>query len=121
FVWLCAAMVGGGMAWIALMSSFNTAAQTAVPAWVRARALAVYLLVFQGSMAAGSAVWGAVAAQMGVTTALLWAACGLVVGLAVIGHYRIGGEVVDLTPSLHWPEPTMAGAPRPEDGPVLVT
>jgi MFS family permease len=120
-VWLCAAMAGGGMAWVALMSSLNTAAQIAVPAWVRARALAVYLLALQGSMAAGSAVWGAVAAHMGVTTALLWAACGLIVGLAVIEHYRIGGEAVDLTPSLHWPEPTMASAPRPEDGPVLVT
>jgi MFS family permease len=121
FAWVCITMAGGGIAWITLMSSFNTAAQTAVPAWVRARALAVYLLVSQGGLAAGSAVWGTVAAHVGVTTALLLAACGLVIGLAVTGYYRIGGEAVDLTPSLHWPEPTMTSAPRPEDGPVLVT
>jgi MFS family permease len=121
FVWLCAAMAGGGIAWITLMSSFNTAVQTAVPAWVRARALAAYLLVSQGGLAAGSAVWGAVATHVGTTTALLWATCGLIFGLAVTGYYRIGGEAVDVTPSLHWPEPTMMSAPRPEDGPVLVT
>jgi len=121
FVWLCVAMAGGGIAWIALMSSFNTAVQTAVPAWVRARALAVYLLVSQGGLAAGSAVWGAVAAYVGTTTALLWAACGLILGLAVTGYYRIGEEAVDVTPSLHWPEPTMTSVPRSEDGPVLVT
>ena len=121
FVWLCAAMAGGGIAWITLMSSFNTAVQTAVPAWVRARALAAYLLVSQGGLAAGSAVWGAVATHVGTTTALLWATCGLILGLAVTGYYRIGGEAVDVTPSLHWPEPTMTSAPRPEDGPVLVT
>src|SRR5713101_788903 len=121
FVWLCAAMAGGGIAWITLMSSFNTAVQTAVPAWVRARALAAYLLVSQGGLAAGSAVWGAVAAHVGTTTALLGATCGLILGLAVTGYYRIGEEAVDVTPSLHWPEPTMTSAPRPEDGPVLVT
>ena len=121
FAWLCVAMAGGGIAWISLMSSFNTAVQTSVPAWVRARALAVYLLVSQGGLAVGSALWGAVATHVGTATALLWAACGLILGLAVTGYYRIGGEAVDVTPSLHWPEPTMTGAPRPEDGPVLVT
>ena len=53
-VWL--AMVAAGMAWLAILTSLNVATQTAVPRWVRARALAVYLLVFQGGLAAGSAV-----------------------------------------------------------------
>lgn len=43
---LCTAMFAGGIAWIAMMSSLNTAAQTVVPSWVQARALGVYLLVF---------------------------------------------------------------------------
>lgn len=37
-----------GVAWIALMSSFNVAAQVVLPAWVRARGLAAYLIAFQG-------------------------------------------------------------------------
>jgi predicted MFS family arabinose efflux permease len=38
----------GGLAWLTVMSCVGFAAQVAVPAWVRARALSVYLLVFQG-------------------------------------------------------------------------
>jgi hypothetical protein len=81
-------MIAGGVSWIALMASFNVATQTAVPAWVRARALAVYLLIFQFSMAAGSFVWGTVAEYAGVSVAFLYAAIGLTGGLAVIGRYR---------------------------------
>lgn len=51
-------LIGGGMAWIAVMSSINVAAQTAVSGWVRPRALAVSLLVIQGSMAGGALLWG---------------------------------------------------------------
>src|SRR5262249_49131581 len=55
-----AAMLAGGAAWLLVMSNFNVAAQTVLPSWVRARGLVVYLLVFQGGMAAGSAGWGLV-------------------------------------------------------------
>jgi len=84
-----AAMVAGGIAWIALMSSFNAAAQTAAPEWVRARALAVYLLVFQGGMAVGSILWGALATRMGIRAALLVAVFGLIAGLMLITRYRL--------------------------------
>ena len=67
-------LVGGGMAWLAVMSSINVAAQTAVSGWVRARALAVSLLVIQGSMAGGALLWGWVASRIGVSNALLVAA-----------------------------------------------
>lgn len=43
------------------------------PEWVRARVLAVSILVFQGAMAAGSAVWGALATKTGIHAALMWA------------------------------------------------
>ncbi len=59
------AMVAGGVAWVTEMSSFNVAAQTVLPAWVRARALAAYLLVFQGGMAISSMLWGVVAEHYG--------------------------------------------------------
>ena len=39
--------------------------QTATPTWVRARALAAELLVFQGTVAVGSFVWGALAERLG--------------------------------------------------------
>ena len=107
---LCAAMLCGGVAWMTTMSSFNVSVQTVVPEWVRARALALYLLVFFGSLAAGSAAWGAAAAA------------ALLVGLAATPLFPLrGGEGLDLNPSLHWSEPTFVHEPPPEDGPVLVT
>jgi MFS family permease len=120
--WLYGILFVGGGAWIALMSSYNAAAQAAAPAWVRARALAVYLLVFQGGMAAGSALWGAMAGRTGIPIALLVSGAGLVLGLLAANRYRLaGGASLDLTPSLHWPQPAVTIEPAAEYGPVLVT
>ena len=64
FALAAVAMLAAGIAWVSEMSSFNVTAQTALPAWVRARALAVYLLVFQGGMALSSVLWGIVAGKI---------------------------------------------------------
>ena len=116
-----AAMILGGIAWITVMSSFNTAAQAAAPAWARARVLSIYLLVFMGGMAVGSAVWGAVAARFGVTSALTYAGLGLIIGIAASLRYTlIDGDELNLAPSAHWPEPVVVCEPNSEQGPVLV-
>jgi MFS family permease/quinol monooxygenase YgiN len=116
-----AAMMLGGVAWTTVMSTFNTAAQTSAPKWARARVMATYLLVFMGGMALGSAVWGVVAARVGVTKALTYAALGLIAGLAASSRYKLAGdEDLRLAPSGHWPEPFVVVEPRPEQGPVLV-
>jgi MFS family permease len=119
---LCLLLGAGGVGWITLMSSLNVAAQTAVPSWVRGRALAMYLLAFQGGMAAGSALWGYVAAHAGIPVALIAAATGLGLGLVTIAVYRLPkAEAIDLSPSLHWPAPVVATEPEAARGPVLVT
>jgi MFS family permease len=121
FAGLCLAMAVGGLAWIVIMSSLNAGAQTAVPAWVRARALAVYQLVFQGGVAFGSALWGAVASRFDLPTAFVAAALGLILGLVLTSRFRLeAGESLNLTPSLHWPEPAIVIESSPDDGPVLV-
>ena len=122
FPLLCIMMIFGGIAWMTLMSSFNISVQAIVPAWVRARVLAIYLLVFFGGMAAGSALWGAVATRIGISPTLLYAAAALILGLAAAYFFplRTGGEL-DLEPSLHWSEPVVITEPHPQDGPVLVT
>jgi len=76
------AMLLGGVAWLTVMSSFNVCAQTMPPQWMRARALAFYLLVFQGSLAVGSGVWGEVARHLGVRASLNLAAAAMIAGLA---------------------------------------
>jgi MFS family permease len=117
-VWL--AMFAAGMAWLAILTSFNVATQTAVPRWVRARALAVYLLVFQGGLAAGSALWGVVAGRVGERAALLAAAASFGLGLLAVARWRLQGiATLDLSPSVR-PEPVTVIDPEPDDGPVLV-
>ena len=116
------AMVVAGVGWMTIMATFNVGAQVAAPAWVRARALGVYMLVFQGAMAGGSALWGAVAARAGTPAALVASAVVLVAGLGGAGRWGLAeAEAVDVTPSLHWAEPAVAVEPDPDDGPVLVT
>ena len=122
-----AALVGGslffgGIAWIALLSTFNVAAQTATAAWVRARVLGVYMLSFFGGFGAGSAMWGWIAGRAGIPLTLLIAAVGLVAGLTTGIRFKLRlGENLDLTPSAHWPEPKVQGQPEAQRGPVLVT
>ena len=112
----------GGMAWISLVATFNASAQTAVPAWVRGRSLAVYMLAFQGSMAAGSATWGLLADHTSIEWALAAAALGMALALSSGLWFPLPeGEGPDLTPSAHWPGPVIALEPHAEHGPVLVT
>jgi MFS family permease len=119
---LLVAMVAGGVAWMVTMSCFNIGVQTIVPEWVRARALAIYLLSFFGSMAIGSAFWGAVAERIGMLLALRLAAGALILGLLANLFFRLRqGAELDLNPSLHWSEPTVVAALNPKRGPVLIT
>lgn len=115
-------LIGVGMAWLTITSSLNVTAQTIVPHWVQARALGVYLLVFQGGFAGGSAGWGVIAERYGERTTLLAAAGLLLLGLVTMLRWRLlTGEEMDLSPSQHWPTPELAVEPEPDDGPVLVT
>jgi hypothetical protein len=70
-----------GAAWTGTNQSFQIAVQMAAPRWVRARAIAAYLLTFQGGLAIGSAVWGVIAERAGDPVALTLAATGLATGL----------------------------------------
>jgi hypothetical protein len=54
-------MLVGGAAWINLISLINALMQNLAPDWVQARVLAIFILVYQGSFALGSATWGAIA------------------------------------------------------------
>lgn len=116
------ALLVGGAAWLSTMANLNTTAQTVLPAWVRARGLALYVLIFQTCIAAGSAVWGIAAEGLSVRIALMLAAAWLVVSLGAIRRWRLSeGDGSGLTPSLHWPQPAVVDEPDAEEGPVLVT
>lgn len=74
----------GGIAWINFTSPLNAAFQRELPAWVRARAIAIFLLAFQGSMAAGGVVWGLLADSFGVSEALSLASLCAVLGMLLV-------------------------------------
>lgn len=68
---VCAMLFVGGGAWLVVGNTNMLALQSSVPAWIRGRTLAVYLVVFQGSMAGASAAWGWVAGRIGTAEAFL--------------------------------------------------
>ncbi|WP_371055802.1 MFS transporter [Rhodosalinus sp. K401] len=118
---LMVAVFLGGLSWIAVLTSFNVSAQMALPDWVRARGLAVFLMGFFGSMALGSVIWGQVATATSVPTALLIAATGLILGLMSTRRFIVGqGESLDLAAASIWPQaPTLDPAASP-DQPAMV-
>lgn len=123
FPLLCVVMLAMGAAWIAVLSSLQIAAQLAVPGWVRARALALYIMVFAGGMALGSLAWGAVAQAGSITLALATAGIGLALSAPLALRFRLASAgQLDVTPSAHWPQPLVVGGEIAHDhGPVLVT
>jgi MFS family permease len=71
-----------GVAWIAALTTLTVAAQLLLPQWVRARGLAVFLVVLIGAQALGSLLWGVLATRFGLATSLTAAAI-LLVGAAL--------------------------------------
>ena len=109
-----------GAAWIIALTTLNATAQAILPNWVRGRALAVYLTVFNGAMAAGSLGWGFIAQEAGLSSTLLLSAAGLLLSGLVVHRVALPQGEVDLSPSNHWPEPLLAEPVAGDRGPVLV-
>jgi predicted MFS family arabinose efflux permease len=78
---VCVTLAIGGAAWTTSNQNFQIAVQMTATRRMAARAIAAYLLTFQGGQAIGSAVWGAVADQVGDPITLTLAAIGTSLGL----------------------------------------
>jgi Transmembrane secretion effector len=124
------ASVVAGASWIGVVATLTVSAQVALPDWVRARGLALYTTVFFGCLTIGSAIWGEVAALVGLPTAHFLAALGAVVAIPLTWRWKLlTGLGVDLTkrfailrtPSMHWPAPLTPQDVEQDRGPVLVT
>jgi MFS family permease len=111
-----------GISWIAALANFNVSAQVALPDWVRGRGLAMYVTVFFGTVTIGSALWGEVAALTNLRVALFVAAVGALLAIPLTWRWKLQADAgIDLSPSMHWPAPIVAGPIEPDAGPVLVT
>ncbi|ROP59646.1 putative MFS family arabinose efflux permease [Enterobacter sp. BIGb0383] len=109
-----------GFAWIAVLSTLNLGAQRSAAKWVKARALAVYLTVFFGSMTVGSAIWGQLASRFGIPFSLTVATVGMVLACATVWRWRLDKDP-DLNLDISAEE---SAVPVPEiaqdRGPVMV-
>jgi MFS family permease len=111
-----------GMAWISVANSLTLSAQVALPDWVRARGMAIYQMALMGGAAAGSLLWGQVAAWFNVPAAVAAAALFGVTVVLSLRHLMLETKAdPDYTPhALAAPlEPPQAVAD--EDGPVMTT
>jgi MFS family permease len=110
----------GGFVWSIITTANTVAAQAALPSWVRARGMSLFMMVQTGSIAVGSALWGVIA-NSDVGLAHLVAAGVLVVApvAAVRWPLTIDREI-DLT-LLPGDSPDVAMTPDAADGPVLVS
>ncbi|GAA1582065.1 MFS transporter [Actinoplanes couchii] len=116
-----AVLAAAGLAWMMLVSRMNAAMQLVLPNWVRARALAVYQVVFAGSQAVGALVWGQVASAFGLRATFLAAASLMVTGLLLVRVWPVQPrEDRDTDPAVFWPEPHLLTQPGLDQGPVLV-
>ncbi|HQA79088.1 MAG TPA: MFS transporter [Propionicimonas sp.] len=111
-----------GLGWTATVSVVVSELQLLVPGWVRARAIAVYLMAFLGTLALASPVWGLATQWIGLTEAVL-AAAALVAASAAGSYFFPFPERVypDRSPVAYWSEPAFESEPDPQAGPVLVT
>jgi MFS family permease len=88
WVFAAAGMAVFGVGWVAAFSTLQAAAQLSAPPWVRARALAIYQISYNGALAFGSFGWGWLGGWIGLTDMLLVAAIGgavAAVGVRVFG------------------------------------
>jgi MFS family permease len=115
------AMLVTGMAWISTANSLTTAAQMALPNWVRARGMSIYQMALMGGAAVGSLLWGQVA---GLTDVRIAVTASAVLGpLLLLATRRLSVEGPDEDFS---PAPVLVPADPsapigPDEGPVMVT
>ena len=114
-------MVLFGAAWISVLSTLQVNAQLVLPAWVRARGLAIYLASFTGTVAIGAVIWGRVASVVGIPLALAVAAIagavGIVLGLPLSLNKN---ESLDYSPAPPTPDPNVPYAIKEHEGPLMV-
>ncbi len=116
-------LIAGGFAWTSAMSTLNLAVQVSVPAWVQARALGAYQMIFAGGMALGGVIWGYIAEHVSTSKSLMCASVGLAVTIPLSLRFHVlRGVQPDFSPHLYsLPAPKLASEREDSDGPVRVS
>src|SRR5262249_19203429 len=112
-----------GSGWLVFISLVSALVQALAPDWAKARVLAVFILAFQGGLAAGSAVWGVVATHAGIPTAFVAAGLATIATVSMAVFAKLPEATSDTTPWNHWRLPDIMAdvAPALDQGPALVS
>ena len=111
-----------GFGWTATVATIISELQLFLPGWVRARAIAIYLMVFLGSQAVAAPIWGQVTQHLGLRVAIVAAA-------ALVAASAAGGLVLkvpesqhlDRAPLAYWGVAPVVLEPEPDAGPIVVS
>ncbi len=120
-----ATMVGlfvAGAGWLLALATFNVSVQMSAPRWVVARALSLYQMAAFSGLAAGSWLWGEVAAALSVSAALSIASA-VMLATAALGRWLPLAQTTELNLDLleSWKEPSTAVPVDARTGPVVIT
>ncbi|MGO8994007.1 MAG: MFS transporter [Polyangiaceae bacterium] len=116
---LAAAAAGAG--WLAILATSTSAVQKASAEWVRARSLAMYILVSEAAMLVGGIGWGWLATRTSIRLALELAAAGTALTVLVAAAFRLRDvDRVDRSPTPFYPIPSAPSGVDVEGTPVLV-
>lgn len=111
-----------GFGWTATVATVISELQLFLPGWVRARAIAVYLMVFLGTQAVAAPVWGLVTQHASLRTALLVASVLVLVSVLLGLVLRVPeGQGLDRSPLAYWDTPRLQVDPSTVDGPLVVS
>lgn len=96
-------MTLAGLSWMTTLTTLNTTAQVHLARSHRARGMAIYLMVFAASMAAGSAFWGRLASHFSLVQVLVLVAAvismtSLAAWLFPIGNLPSSGRAEPISP-----------------------
>lgn len=119
---LAVLLVPAGTAWLWVLMTVTGTLQVFLPAWVRARGLSMFNVVFAGGQAIGALLWGLAAGRWGLVPTFLAAAAVMVLGTATLIRWPLQDvEGLDRDLAVFMPHPELAGEVDPDEGPVLVT
>src|SRR5258708_8443707 len=103
---LAVTMLVAGAEWIVFISIMSALVQTLAPDWVRARVLSIFMLVFQGGLAAVSALAAAVAARARIHHTMLCPGLVIVSTTALGLIAKLPAAATDISPWNHCPMTT---------------
>jgi MFS family permease/quinol monooxygenase YgiN len=122
-VWIAVpGMMLAGVAWLSVANTLTVSSQLALPDWVRARGMSIFMMTMMGAASVSAALWGQVAGLIDVAPTYVAAAAVGLAALFLTRRFHAGPEAEhDLTPARILQEPVPAIPVEHRMGPVMVT